>query len=66
MNKFTPGPWAIEQYSASESYDGYKAGFYVCRQVGQHTAWLRDTRGRARRFMNRQTAEAAIAKAEGR
>jgi hypothetical protein len=52
----TPGPWTVTEWSGGE---GYGAGFYVCRQVGSKTEWLKDAVG-ARRFVSRESAQDAI------
>jgi hypothetical protein len=58
--KPTPGPWRVEPWSGGE---GYRKGFYVVRTMGagHSQEWMKDSKGRARRFTSEQTASSAIA-----
>ena len=64
--KHTPGPWQITQWIGGE---GHRAGFYVARARPDWslnaTEWMKDSKRRIAYFAKRETAEAAIAKAEG-
>lgn len=58
----TEGPWGVSEWSGG---DRYRPGFYVSRQHREadgttRTEWMRNGQRRAKRFLTREAAEAAI------